>query len=319
MESTSPEVQLRSAGLLRNLASDEKYQLDIVRNRGLLPLLRLLKSGHPPLILSAITCIRNISVHPSNKSPIIEAGFLSPLVEFFTFSEVEEIQCYAISTIRNLAVDADLDTNKELMLQAGVVSKCVELILKASQPVQLEMIAVIQIFTLGDELNPTLLDPGVFDVLITLTESDNVEIQGRATAAFGNISSKGEFPVIFIWMYERRLCEVSNYDIFIDKWAEPHSGLYGFLHRLLDSGNLTFQYVATRTLVQLLESEDKRLLEKISQTDDIVVMVKALANRAVTIDREGDEEGNEEGEREVVRHARRCASLLGTDEETTKI
>jgi len=189
MLSKIPKVQCQAALALRNLASDERYQLDIVRGKGLGPLLKLLTSGYLPLVLSAVACIRNISIHPSNESPIIEEGFLAPLVELLGSADNEEIQCHAISTLRNLA--ASSDRNKELVLQAGAVAKCCELILAAAQPVQSEMTAAIAVLALSDDLKPRLLDLGVFDVLIPLTESDNVEVQGNSAAALGNLSSKG--------------------------------------------------------------------------------------------------------------------------------
>jgi vacuolar protein 8 len=190
MDSPSPKVQCQAALALRNLASDERYQLDIVRNRGLTPLLKLLKSGYLPLILSAVACIRNISIHPSNESPIIEAGFLAPLVELLGSTENEEIQCHAISTLRNLA--ASSDRNKELVLQAGAVVKCIELVLSAPVTVQSEMTAAIAVLALSDDLKPRLLELDVFDVLIPLTESESVEVQGNSAAALGNLSSKGQ-------------------------------------------------------------------------------------------------------------------------------
>lgn len=194
MDSPSPKVQCQAALALRNLASDEKYQLEIVRNRGLPPLLRLLNSDFGPLSLSAVACIRNISIHPANESPIIEAGFLEPLVQLLGTtteeSTEEEIQCHAISTLRNLA--ASSDKNKELVLQAGAVKKCIELVLQAPALVQSEMTAAIAVLALSDDLKPKLLDLGVFDVLIPLTESENVEVQGNSAAALGNLSSKGK-------------------------------------------------------------------------------------------------------------------------------
>jgi len=189
MDSPSPKVQCQAALALRNLASDERYQLEVVRAHGLPPLLKLLKSGYMPLILSAVACIRNISIHPANELPIIDTGFLTPLVDLLGSMDNEEIQCHAISTLRNLA--ASSDKNKELVLQAGAVAKCCELVLRVSQPVQSEMTAAIAVLALSDELKPKLLDLGVFDVLIPLTESDNVEVQGNSAAALGNLSSKG--------------------------------------------------------------------------------------------------------------------------------
>lgn len=190
MDGHAPKVQCQAALALRNLASDEKYQLEIVRNNGLRPLLRLLQSSYLPLILSAVACIRNISIHPMNESPIIDAGFLKPLVDLLGSQENEEIQCHAISTLRNLA--ASSDRNKQLVLEAGAVEKCKELVLHVPVNVQSEMTAAVAVLALSDELKPHLFRLGVFDVLIPLTESESIEVQGNSAAALGNLSSKGK-------------------------------------------------------------------------------------------------------------------------------
>jgi vacuolar protein 8 len=190
MDSSSPKVQCQAALALRNLASDEKYQLEIVRARGLAPLLRLLQSSYLPLILSAVACIRNISIHPLNESPIIDAGFLKPLVDLLGSTDNEEIQCHAISTLRNLA--ASSDRNKALVLEAGAVQKCKQLVLDVPLSVQSEMTAAIAVLALSDELKTHLLNLGVFDVLIPLTDSQSIEVQGNSAAALGNLSSKGK-------------------------------------------------------------------------------------------------------------------------------
>ena len=189
MDSSTPKVRCQAALALRNLASDEKYKLEIVRARGLPPLLQLLQSSYLPLILSAVACIRNISIHPLNESPIIDAGFLKPLVDLLGSTDNEEIQCHAISTLRNLA--ASSDRNKELVLQAGAVQKCKELVLQVPLSVQSEMTAAIAVLALSDDLKAHLLRLGVFDVLIPLTDSESIEVQGNSAAALGNLSSKG--------------------------------------------------------------------------------------------------------------------------------
>lgn len=94
--------------------------------------------------------------------------------------------------------------------------------------------------------------------------------------------------------------------MFITKWADPHGGIHGYLHRFLDSGDSTFQHIATWTLLQLLESEESRLIEKIRASKEVVDMVKAIADREV----QSDEEGDEDGDGEVVGLARRCTDLL---------
>ena len=191
MDSNTPKVQCQAALALRNLASDEKYQLEIVQASGLAPLLRLLQSSYMPLILSAVACIRNISIHPQNESPIIEAGFLKPLVDMLGSTDSEEAQCHANSTMRNLA--ASSHPNTPLVLEAGAVQKSKQLVLEVPVTVQSEMTAAIAVLALSDELKTHLLELGVFECLIPLTKSPSIEVQGNSAAALGNLSAKGKF------------------------------------------------------------------------------------------------------------------------------
>ncbi|KAJ5943259.1 hypothetical protein N7516_003427 [Penicillium verrucosum] len=296
MDSSTPKVQCQAALALRNLASDEKYQLEIVRAKGLSPLLRLLQSSYLPLILSAVACIRNISIHPHNESPIIEAGFLKPLVDLLGSTDNEEIQCHAISTLRNLA--ASSDRNKELVLQAGAVQKCKDLVLRVPLTVQSEMTAAIAVLALSEELKPHLLNLGVFDVLIPLTNSESIEVQGNSAAALGNLSSK-----------------VGDYSMFVRDWADANGGIHGYLHRFLASGDPTFQHIAIWTLLQLLESEDKKLIGYISRSEDIVQLVKIISDKNI----ESDEEDADDGEGEVITLARRCLELVGAGPKQTLV
>ena len=128
----------------------EKYQVDIVKADGLQPLLRLLNSTYLPLILSAAACVRNVSIHPLNESPIIEAGFLHPLIELLSFEENEEVQCHAISTLRNLA--ASSEKNKGQIVQAGAVQKIKDLVLSVPLNVQSEMTACVAVLALSGEV-----------------------------------------------------------------------------------------------------------------------------------------------------------------------
>ncbi|KAL6362407.1 hypothetical protein LRP88_03686 [Fusarium phalaenopsidis] len=288
MDSTSPKVQCQAALALRNLASDEKYQLDIVRANGLHPLLRLLQSSYLPLILSAVACIRNISIHPMNESPIIETNFLKPLVDLLGSTDNEEIQCHAISTLRNLA--ASSDRNKALVLDAGAVQKCKQLVLDVPVTVQSEMTAAIAVLALSDDLKSHLLNLGVCAVLIPLTHSPSIEVQGNSAAALGNLSSK-----------------VGDYSIFVQNWTEPQGGIHGYLCRFLQSGDATFQHIAVWTLLQLFESEDKTLIGLIGKAEDIIEHIRNIANRQI----EPSDEFEDEDEGEVVNLAQRCLELLG--------
>jgi vacuolar protein 8 len=98
---------------------------------------------------------------------------------------------------------------------------------------------------------------------------------------------------------------VGDYTIFLQNWTEPSGGIHGYLRRFLASGDPTFQHIAIWTLLQLLESEDSRLLSLISKSGEVVQMVTDIADRNI----ESDDEDNGEGE--VVSLARRCLEILG--------
>jgi vacuolar protein 8 len=241
-----------------------------------------------------------------NESPIIDAGFLKPLVDLLGSTENEEIQCHAISTLRNLA--ASSDRNKQLVLEAGAVQKCKQLVLDVPVTVQSEMTAAIAVLALSDDLKSHLLNLGVFDVLIPLTDSQSIEVQGNSAAALGNLSSKGkQLKVKSLNHSYSPNPLVGDYSIFIQDWTEPNGGIHGYLKRFLASGDATFQHIAIWTLLQLLESEDKKLISLIGKSEEIVQMIKTISDKQI----ESDDEGEEDGEGEVVQLAQRSLQLLG--------
>jgi hypothetical protein len=121
--------------------------LEIVKADGLQSLLRLLQSTYLPLILSSAACVRNVSIHPQNESPIIESGFLQPLINLLSFKDNEEVQCHAISTLRNLA--ASSEKNKKAIVKAGAVQSIKELVLEVPLSVQSEMTACVAVLALS--------------------------------------------------------------------------------------------------------------------------------------------------------------------------
>ncbi|KAM0753371.1 putative VAC8-vacuolar membrane protein required for the cytoplasm-to-vacuole targeting [Meredithblackwellia eburnea MCA 4105] len=258
MDSPSLKVQCQAALALRNLASDDKYQLEIVKNGGLPPLLRLLRSSFLPLILSAAACVRNVSIHPNNESPIIESGFLSPLIDLLAYDENEEIQCHAISTLRNLA--ASSEGNKRAIVEAGAAERIKDLVLHVPVAVQSEMTACAAVLGLSEDIKSQLLDMGICEVLIPLTASPSVEVQGNSAAALGNLSSKPD-----------------DYAAFSAVWDQPEGGIHGYLVRFLESQDTTFQHIAIWTLVQLLESDDPTLESQIRASEQLRTLATQLS------------------------------------------
>ncbi|KAI9274332.1 vacuolar protein 8, partial [Phascolomyces articulosus] len=296
METKSLKVQCQAALALRNLASDEKYQLEIVRCKGLTPLLRLLKSSFLPLILSSVACIRNISIHPANESPIIDEGFVNPLIELLSYDDNEEIQCHAISTLRNLA--ASSERNKKAIVEAGAVERIRILINQVPASVQTEMTAAIAVLALSEELKQRLLAMGVLEVLVPLTASRNMEVQGNSAAAIGNLSSKGE-----------------DYSPFVQVWSTPAGGLCGFLIQFLDESQaIAFQHIGVWTIEQFLDGNDPELVSRIAKSSEIVQAVTRIAksgDRSKEAKSEkGGDDGNDELDGDIYGLAKRVANTL---------
>jgi len=299
MDSPSLKVQCQAALALRNLASDDRYQLEIVKHGGLPALLRLLRSSFLPLILSAAACVRNVSIHPQNESPIIESGFLVPLIDLLAYDENEEIQCHAISTLRNLA--ASSEGNKRAIVEAGAAERIKELVLHVPVAVQSEMTACAAVLGLSEDIKHDLLDLGICEVLIPLTASPSLEVQGNSAAALGNLSSKTD-----------------DYTAFSSVWSEPEGGLHGYLVRFLESDDTTFQHIAIWTLVQLLESGDPTLESQIRASPDLIPLARRLStmtsSQASLKDgaesADGSEGGEDAGEGEIVALARTVLDLL---------
>jgi vacuolar protein 8 len=108
---------------------------------------------------------------------------------------------------------------------------------------------------------------------------------------------------------------VGDYTIFIRDWSDPNGGIHGYLSRFLASGDPTFQHIAIWTLLQLLESEDKKLIQLIAKSEDIIQMVKTISDKTI----ESDDEDGEDGEGEVVALARRSLELLGKGPKQTLV
>lgn len=127
------------------------------------------------------------------------------MIENLSYQDNEEIQAHSISTLRNLA--ASSEGNKGAIVQAGAVERIKALVLNVSLTVQSEMTACTAVLALSglcassyrltsahqvlDDLKPGLLEMGICEVLIPLTASPSVEVQGNSAAALGNLSSKG--------------------------------------------------------------------------------------------------------------------------------
>ena len=122
-------------------STTENYQLEIVKANGLNPLLRLLQSPDHDSIYAAASCVFNLTIQPTNDSPIIEAGFLQPLVALLAFKDNEETQLRAAGALRNLAASPGM--NRRAIINAGAVQSIKELVVEAPVGIQIEMTGCI--------------------------------------------------------------------------------------------------------------------------------------------------------------------------------
>lgn len=144
-----------------------------------------------------------------------------------------------------------------------------------------------------DDLKPRLLQLRALEVLIPLTDSSSVEVQGNSAAAIGNLSSK-----------------VQDYQPFIDVWDQPSGGLHGYLSRFLESVDTTFQHIAIWTIVQFLEGGDTDLIDLITRSPEIIPAVRRLTQSLESSSQQMDENGIMNDESEIVGLARRVVSML---------
>ena len=158
MDSSSLKVQSGATHALRNLARDgeclphpgiscsspttENYQLEIVKSNGLNPLLRLLQLPDPDSIFAVVSCVFNLTFQRTNDSPIIEAGFLQPLVALLAFKDNEKTQLCAIRALCKLAMRRGM--NGGAVVDAGVVQSIKELVLETPVKIQIEMTHCIE-------------------------------------------------------------------------------------------------------------------------------------------------------------------------------
>lgn len=167
------------------------------------------------------------------------------------------------------------------------------------------MTACAAVLALSDDLKPQLLEMGICEVLIPLTASPSVEVQGNSAAALGNLSSKSD-----------------DYGPFNAVWEHPAGGLHGYLVRFLESQDSTFQHIAVWTIVQLLESGDATLEQNIRSSSQVLPLIRQLAEHggAANGGQDGDRsegsagmEGSEDGqdaEGEISSLAKRISELL---------
>ena len=253
LHSPAIKVQLQATLALRNLATDDVFQLEAVERGALAPLLRLLSSPNIHVILAATAALRNISIHPKTEARLVQAGFLQPLVFLMSIDRTPgrpqfaaaggkadsatadaqarmllDIRCHAVSCLRNMVAS---DTSKTALVALGGVERLVTLLPEAPPALQSEMAACLAVLALSELVRDQITKTAAVSILIGLvTTSESVDVQGNCAAALGNLAASAT------------ACQQ-----FTQRWADATS----YLQSLVGSSNPTFVYIAIWTLYHL--------------------------------------------------------------------
>ena len=149
-------VSFPHPGISCSRPTTENYKLEIVKAGGLIPLLRLLQSPDHDSIRIAVGCVSNLALQPTNRSPIIEAGFLQPVVKHLSFKNHEQVPLRAANLLRNLA---ECPENRREIVNAGAVQSIKELVLQVPVSIQIEMTQCIKYLSESGMHSPINLLP----------------------------------------------------------------------------------------------------------------------------------------------------------------
>ncbi|PIA18957.1 ARM repeat-containing protein [Coemansia reversa NRRL 1564] len=264
VDTSTIKVQCQTLLTLRNLASDDQFQVQIVEKGGLDSLLPLLQSAYDPLVISASACLRNLSIHPDNEKPILDSGILTCLVSLITQSGNEEVQCHLISALRNLVANNNADNTP--FVEAGLFENIKEVMENpaSSDLVIGEVIAALNVFAINELLAPYVLNGGFIELLIPLTRSSVPELQYNACVALSSIAGKAG--------------EAS--ESLVRTWDRPEGGLQSYLAAFLviDEGmDPMLRSIALWTVLLLLESESPDLIRLVTSHPSIIRNVQKIA------------------------------------------
>ncbi|KAJ2665109.1 Vacuolar protein 8 [Coemansia sp. RSA 1200] len=261
-----PNIKLQSQVVLtlRNLASDERYQVAVVAHGGLDALLPLLKSSYTLLIMSAAACLRNLSIHPDNEAPIVHAGFLPELLDLVLQMDEPELQCHVISTLRNFG--ANNGSNKQLFIDAGLLDRVRMAIedKRVDPKVRCELAAALSVFALNDQLWRPIVELGFCELLVNLMRCKHAETEYNACLAIGTLVGKN-------------LVEV--YAELMRLWQKPGTCLRAQLVHILtlaEYAGTGVRSVALWIIMALLNSGKGDLPQRISHDTQIIDAVEVI-------------------------------------------
>ncbi|KAJ2454927.1 Vacuolar protein 8 [Coemansia sp. RSA 2336] len=187
LETRCPRVQAQVALTLRNMASDTHFQLRIVEEGALDILLPLLHSPHGPLAASAAACLRNLSIHAANETPIVVAGLVPELLDLAVDAADADVRCHAIATVRNLAANSG---DKQALLDADLLDRLGAALDTKCPQARAELAAAFSVFVLNDQLWRPVVERGLCVPLARLLLCGHADAELSACLALGALAGR---------------------------------------------------------------------------------------------------------------------------------
>jgi len=220
INSTPSKLSMQAVLCMRNLASDDIFQHQIVR-AGALDVLRSLL-GVGEMVLATVAAIRNLSINTGNELLISRAGYI-PILISLLHNTSPEIVYHSICTLRNLAA---ADENKVLICKGlpAIFST-----LEKSVGIQCEGMALCAVLALSDSCKSGIV--GFLDFVLKLVFSEDCEVAGNSAAVIANISGN---------------LNQDGLDFFITRWVDTSKAIC----LLLSSKDPSLLHIGVFTLLQ---------------------------------------------------------------------
>ncbi|KAJ2799074.1 Vacuolar protein 8, partial [Coemansia guatemalensis] len=187
-------AQAAAARALRNLASDERFQVALVRAGALEALRPLLRAPVAGLVAAAAACVRNLALHASNATAI--AGLAPELLPLVTRHAQPDAQCHAVAALRNAAVA--VPAAAQPLIAAGLFARLDTALATAATPppALAELAAALGAFALSDTLWRPVVELGLCARLVRLARASPGPAARGACLALASLAARREPEVL---------------------------------------------------------------------------------------------------------------------------
>ncbi|XP_065195940.1 uncharacterized protein LOC135827357 [Sycon ciliatum] len=253
LTNSSNKVKSQACLALRNLASDDSNQEQIVQLGGLNHLLPLLHSQDQETCTAAVAAVRNISIHDGNAIHIVKGNFLPELATLLTRERWPEAQCHAAGTLRNLAAEKQTAA----LLQSGVVDTAMDLLDNSRCPdaVLAEATAALAILCASEDALTDIMarrgKPLCRALLVRAKDSQDAEVRYNCIGAIGHIAMDVSTHQVLL-SCQPSLLQLLNGLMLQSEPAFVHLSLW-VLQQLCKGGADTMQAVRISVVYQQLQ------------------------------------------------------------------